>query len=208
MEDTYCHMDKVSGDPSCGFFGVFDGHGGRMVAEHCAETAIPEFRKELTTQPADLYQALESVFARLDKQVSMMDSEHTGSTACVAVARREANHNVVYIANAGDTRAVLSKGGQAQRLSVDHKATDPQEIERVKSVGGSIMDGRVAGGLAVTRAIGDHAYKNFGVTGQPHIVRHVLRPMDKYLIMASDGVWDTVSDQQAVECCRDELNTK
>lgn len=56
------------------------------------------------------------------------------------------------------------------------------------------MDGRVAGGLAITRAIGDHAYKTFGVIGQPYTVRHVLRPFDKYLIIASDGVWDTLND--------------
>jgi protein phosphatase 1L len=56
------------------------------------------------------------------------------------------------------------------------------------------MNNRVAGGLAITRALGDHAYKNFGVTGLPYIVRHVLRPFDKYLIIASDGIWDTVSD--------------
>ena len=57
------------------------------------------------------------------------------------------------------------------------------------------MDGRVAGGLAITRALGDMAYKNFGVTCQPYIVRHVLRPFDKFLIIASDGVWDTVTDE-------------
>ena len=58
----------------------------------------------------------------------MMDSDHTGSTACVAIVRKEINHNVLYVANVGDTRAVLSKNGSAQRLSIDHKATDPTEI--------------------------------------------------------------------------------
>ena len=53
-----------------------------------------------------------------------MDSDHCGSTACVAVIRKEINHNVVYVANAGDTRAVLCKNGQAERLSKDHKASD------------------------------------------------------------------------------------
>lgn len=110
------------------------------------------------------------------------------------MVRREINHNVLYVANVGDTRAVLCKNGQAERLSKDHKATDPQEIERVKAEGGSIMDNRVAGGLAITRALGDHAFKNFGVTSQPYTVRHVLRPFDKFLVIASDGVWDTVSD--------------
>ena len=125
----------------------------------------------------------------------MLDSDHCGSTAVVAVVRREINHNVLYVANTGDSRAVISKNGQAERLSKDHKASDPAEIERVKSVGGKIMDNRVAGGLAITRAIGYFAYKSFGVTCQPYVVRHVLRPFDKYLILASDGVWDTVSDE-------------
>ena len=100
----------------------------------------------------------------------------------------------MYVANAGDTRAVLSKNGTAERLSKDHKASDPAEIDRVKSAGGKIVDNRVGGGLAITRALGDHAYKSFGVTCQPFVVRHVLRPFDKYLVIASDGVWDTVND--------------
>lgn len=124
----------------------------------------------------------------------MLDADHCGSTAVVAIIRHEAPNNVLYVGNVGDTRATLSKNGTAERLSVDHKATDPQEIARVKSVGGSIMDNRVAGGLAITRAMGDHAYKNFGVSCSPYVVRHVLRPFDKYLILASDGVWDTISD--------------
>jgi serine/threonine protein phosphatase PrpC len=55
----------------------------------------------------------------------MMDADHCGSTACVAVVRREINHNVLYVANCGDTRAVLSKSDNAERLSKDHKASDP-----------------------------------------------------------------------------------
>lgn len=70
------------------------------------------------------------------------------------------------------------------------------------------MDNRVAGGLAITRALGDHAYKSFGVTGSPYVVRHVLRPFDKFLVIASDGVWDTVSDLQAIDCCNDNKSTK
>lgn len=138
----------------------------------------------------------------------MMDADHCGSTACVAVVRREINHNVLYVANAGDTRAVLNKSDQPERLSVDHKATDDQEIERIRSLGGQIMDKRVAGGLAITRALGDHAFRSFGVTCQPYIVRHVLRPFDKHLVIASDGVWDTVTDQQAIELCKYTGNTK
>jgi len=62
MEDTNCHFDKVAGDPTCGLFGVFDGHGGRHVAEHCAEMFPIELKKEIQRGPPDLYKVLESTF--------------------------------------------------------------------------------------------------------------------------------------------------
>lgn len=167
-----------------------------------------ELRKEIQKNSGELYQVIEQVYQKIDSQVAMLDSDHCGSTAVVAIVRREINHNVLYVSNAGDSRAVLSKNGTAERLSKDHKATDPQEIARVKSEGGSIMDNRVAGGLAITRAIGDHSYKSFGVTCQPYTVRHVLRPFDKYLVIASDGVWDTISDDDAIALCVEDQNTK
>ena len=70
------------------------------------------------------------------------------------------------------------------------------------------MVSKTSGGLAITRALGDHAFKSFGVSGKPHIVRHVLIPSDKFLIIASDGVWDTVRDQEACDHCSDKLSTK
>ena len=53
---------------------------------------------------------------------------------------------------------------------------------------------RVGGVLAVTRAFGDHALRDSGLTAVPHIVKHVLKPTDKFFVMASDGVWDELSD--------------
>ena len=47
MEDTFCHVDKVANDQTCGLFGVFDGHGGLTVSEHCAEIFPLELRKEI-----------------------------------------------------------------------------------------------------------------------------------------------------------------
>ena len=62
--------------------------------------------------------------------------------------------------------------------------------------------------MAVTRAFGDHFLKNAGLICTPHIVRHVLKPTDRYLVIASDGVWDELSDQDAINCCIDEVSTK
>ena len=118
------------------------------------------------------------------------------------------NHTVLYVANSGDTRAVLSKNGQAERMSTDHKADDPAEKDRIKASGGIVLDNRVGGSLAVTRAFGDHSLKNAGLIVTPFINKHVMRPFDQYLIIASDGVWDVMDDQDAVNYCKDELNTK
>ena len=104
---------------------------------------------------------------------------------------------------------MLSRSGKALRLSKDHKATDHEEINFIKAQGGNIIEGRVAGGLAITRALGDFTYKKYGVSASPFVVRHVLRPHDKHLVIASDGIWDTVSDHQSAQLCTDESkNTK
>ena len=94
-------------------WGIFDGHGGKQVSEHCAETFPLLLKKEIAKGPSDLYQVLENSFLDVDKMLTMIDSNHCGSTAVVAVFRKEGQHNVLYVANAGDSRAVLDKNGQA-----------------------------------------------------------------------------------------------
>ena len=89
----------------------------------------------------------------------LLDADGCGSTAAVCVVRREGAHNVLYVANIGDTRAVLSKSNVAQRMSVDDKCDNPDEAERIKSMNGLILQQRVGGVLAVTRAFGDHSLK-------------------------------------------------
>lgn len=85
------------------------------------------------------------------------------------------------MANVGDTRAVLISGAaSAERLSYDHKATDKAEQDRVKREGGIIMDERVGGALAITRAFGDHALKKDGVSAKPFVKKHFIRSSDRY----------------------------
>ena len=67
-------------------------------------------------------------------------------------------------------------------------------MQRIKSGGGIVLDNRVGGTLAITRAFGDHSLKSEGVTAKPFINKHAIRPFDKYLIIATDGVWDVMDD--------------
>mmetsp|Transcript_11494 Transcript_11494/g.13016 ORF Transcript_11494/g.13016 Transcript_11494/m.13016 type:complete len:131 (-) Transcript_11494:126-518(-) len=128
----------------------------------------------------------------------MLDSETCGSTGCIAVIRMESGHKVLYVANVGDTRAVLSRNGVEERLSVDHKASDKSEYDRVIQGGGVIMNERVGGTLMLTRAFGDYALKDSGVIATPTIRKHFIRPFDRFVVVASDGVYDTMSDQDVI----------
>lgn len=79
-------------------------------------------------------------------------------------------------------------------MSYDHRATDPVEVDRIRKDGGIVLDNRVGGSLAITRAFGDHSLKKDGVIARPYIKKHVLRSSDRYLVVASDGVWDSMED--------------
>lgn len=80
----------------------------------------------------------------------------SGCTAVVALL----SGTELFVANAGDSRCVLCRKGQAVEMSIDHKPEDTEELERIRKAGGKVtMDGRVNGGLNLSRAIGDHAYK-------------------------------------------------
>jgi len=109
---------------------------------------------------------------------------------------------VLYTANVGDARIVLCRNGKALRLSYDHKGSDENEGKRIAGAGGLILNNRVNGVLAVTRALGD-AYMKDLVTGHPYTTETVIQPdMDEFLILACDGLWDVCSDQEAVDLIR------
>ncbi|KAL7626659.1 mgpp2cl-1, protein phosphatase 2C-like protein 1 [Parahypoxylon ruwenzoriense] len=111
---------------------------------------------------------------------------------------------VLYTANVGDARIVLCRAGKALRLSYDHKGSDENEGKRIANAGGLILNNRVNGVLAVTRALGDTYMKDL-VTGHPYTTETVIQPeADEFFIIACDGLWDVCSDQDAVDLVRDE----
>lgn len=94
---------------------------------------------------------------------------------------------VLYTANVGDARAVLSRAGKAVRLTYDHKGSDKQEAKRIMDAGGFVMNNRVNGVLAVTRSLGDSSMKEF-VVGSPYTTETELSEDDEFLVIACDGV--------------------
>ncbi|KAL7919924.1 PP2C domain-containing protein [Trichoderma austrokoningii] len=110
---------------------------------------------------------------------------------------------VLYTANVGDARIILCRNGKALRLSYDHKGSDENEGKRIANAGGLILNNRVNGVLAVTRALGDTYMKDL-VTGHPYTTETVIQhDLDEFIIIACDGLWDVCSDQEAVDLVRE-----
>lgn len=181
-----------------------------------------EFAKaQETGQATDLRQHLCNSFIKADESIKKEGSGSSGSTAAVAVLRWETrdgkqipqskgnsgeskfdfipsdNHKrMLYTSNVGDLRLILYRGGKPYRLSYDHKASDKNEINRIRDVGGLIMKNRVNGVLAVTRSLGDSYMKEL-VIGNPFTTATEITKEDEFIIIACDGVWDVISDSKA-----------
>ncbi|XP_048127648.1 probable protein phosphatase 2C 8 [Rhodamnia argentea] len=173
---------RLRAGESYDFFGVYDGHGGARVAEACRET-------------------MAGCFGKMDGEVTSggaaEEMKTVGSTAVVAVVGRE----VVVVANCGDSRAVLCRGGVAMALSDDHKPNRPDELKRVEDAGGRVINWnghRILGVLSTSRSIGDQYLKPF-VIPEPEINVSRRTDADEFLILASDGLWDVVSNELACQ---------
>ncbi|XP_039060952.1 probable protein phosphatase 2C 60 isoform X2 [Hibiscus syriacus] len=137
---------------------------------------------------------------------------NAGSTACVAIIRNKQ----LIVANAGDSRCVISRKGQAYNLSKDHKPDLELEKDRILKAGGFIQVGRVNGSLNLTRAIGDAEFKQNKtlpaerqiVTAFPDINIVELCDDDEFLVLACDGIWYRMSSQQLVDYVREQLCRK
>ncbi|EGW10934.1 Integrin-linked kinase-associated serine/threonine phosphatase 2C [Cricetulus griseus] len=123
-----------------------------------------------------------------------------GSTATCVLAV----DNILYIANLGDSRAILCRYNEesqkhaALSLSKEHNPTQYEERMRIQKAGGNVRDGRVLGVLEVSRSIGDGQYKRCGVTSVPDIRRCQLTPNDRFILLACDGLFKVFTPEEAV----------
>lgn len=111
----------------------------------------------------------------------------------------------IYTANAGDSRAVLCRKGHALPLSNDHKPENDSERKRIQAAGGDIVNGRVNGGLNLSRSFGDLNYKRVKSKNwdeQPIICKPDVSEInrnsdDEFIIMGCDGIWEKyINDSQ------------
>jgi len=219
-QDSFCAMERFT--DHCHFLAVYDGHGssGReasQAANDYIQTYLERNAKKIKTFTNDRQREsfLKQGFKTAESKLKNSGIDYTNSgTCCISVFIQK---NKCYIANLGDSRAVLyrttAKEKQAIELSRDHKPTRPDEKDRITRAGGRverlIHDGVPVGpyrvwaddegpGIAMTRTLGDLQAKKIGLISEPEIECLDLTPHDNFIVIGSDGLWDVMSSAEVV----------
>ncbi|KAH6832523.1 protein kinase family protein / protein phosphatase 2C family protein [Perilla frutescens var. hirtella] len=213
MEDTHFMIPHFFNENGIHLFGILDGHRGAAAAEFSAG-ALPGYLRTLVSVSSPSQALLEAFvktdvafrnelnYRRQSKGLIQKDS-HPGCTAITALIVK----NKLFVANAGDCRTIICRAGNPYALSRDHVASCLEERERVVGAGGQVkwqVDTWRIGpaALQVTRSIGDDDLKPF-VTAEPEITETSLSSEDEYIVMASDGLWDVISNADVVSIIKD-----
>lgn len=201
------------------FFGVYDGHGGSHVANYCRDRLHSALAEELEAIKMDLNEgiskhgceqqwrtAFSKCFIKVDDEIrgkatqNPVVPETVGSTAVVALVC--SSH--IIVANCGDSRAVLCRGKEPMALSVDHKPNREDEYARIEAAGGKVIQWnghRVFGVLAMSRSIGDRYLKPW-IIPDPEVMFVPRAREDDCLILASDGLWDVMTNEEVCDMAR------
>lgn len=231
-EEFGCQEDMI-------FCGIFDGHGpwGHFVAkqvrnslpssllcnwqETLTQTALdPELDLDTSDKKLHRFNIWKHSYlktcAAVDQELEhhrKIDSFYSGTTALTIVRQGE----LIYVANVGDSRAVLATVSDegslvAVQLTIDFKPNLPQEEERIVRCNGRVfclhdepgvhrvwLPDEETPGLAMSRAFGDYCIKEYGLVSVPEVTQRHITSRDQFVILATDGVWDVISNQEAVE---------
>uniref|UniRef100_M8CPK0 protein-serine/threonine phosphatase n=1 Tax=Aegilops tauschii TaxID=37682 RepID=M8CPK0_AEGTA len=190
-------LDRASFRLPAHFFAVYDGHGGAQVADYCRDKLHAALAEELRAAEdrvggCDDLSSLDSkkqwekafvdCFCRVDAEVEAPDS--AGSTAVAAVLC--SSH--IIVSNCGDSRAPNRE----------------DEYARIEALGGKVIQWngyRVLGVLAMSRSIGDRYLKPY-IIPVPEVTVVARAREDECLILASDGLWDVLSNEEVCDAAR------
>jgi protein phosphatase 1L len=210
MEDAHAIHQDMNRD----FFAaeIYDGHGGKEAAEIASRMLTPYFihalgkefeqpLKDRRNKCEPMREAYLSVDAHLVER-----GIKSGTTA----ANLYITGDRFLAANVGDTRIIIGTRKGYSFLTKDHKPDLPEERFRIESLGGRVVfygAPRVEGILAMSRSLGDTSLKPF-VSSEPRIVEGHLGKENDYAVLASDGVWDVLTNDDAIRIARSVIDPR
>ena len=172
-----------------------------MTIKYCKNNLHKIILKNLISSKFKIENSLILSFEQIDKEIKKQNyNNQVGSTATVILIYEE-NINLkqekyIACANVGDSKSYIITEDSIKKISKDHNCNNKNEIERIKKKGGIIFNKRVFGTLMLTRSIGDREMKDYGVCPTPSV--NIIKILDnfKFCVIASDGVWDVISEEE------------
>lgn len=188
------------------YYGVYDGHGGSFVSSYLQANMSKAIKAQITkefdkhdTSNVDVSKLLFEAIKSIVNDIPYKNATETGSTAVIVLQKDD----TIWVANIGDSRAIMNKGHQCISLTRDHKPDNIHEYKRIVKLGGSVTKVvpydvyRVNGVLAVSRAIGDFSLSPH-VTWNPEITTKHIKSNNHYVFIATDGVWDVIDNGEVI----------
>ncbi|NWU34159.1 PPM1L phosphatase, partial [Hylia prasina] len=216
MEDRFEVITDLVNKTHPSIFGIFDGHGGEASAQLGKKKIIYIYKIQQHPQKRGGFSMNNSLITLPQSIIITPLFIHLGipaaflsSTTCLIALLSDKE---LTVANVGDSRGVLcDKDGNAIPLSHDHKPYQLKERKRIKRAGGFISfngSWRVQGILAMSRSLGDYPLKNLNVViPDPDILSFDLDKLQpEFMILASDGLWDAFSNEEAVRFIKERLD--
>lgn len=176
------------------FFALYDGFCGKEVAVYLQKKLQQCLLTNIKKNKFDIEKSFGDTFAQMENSIKEISNSSTcGSTATVVLIVNK----IIYCANIGNTSCYsIYNKNQIKKISIDHDCKNQTEIERVKQNGGEIFNKRVFGSLSLTRCFGDFDFKAYGVSAKPTISKKKIVKEENFLIIASDGVWDVIHEEE------------
>ncbi|KAL7245661.1 hypothetical protein ACSBR2_000901 [Camellia fascicularis] len=202
MEDYHVAKFIQIQEHELGLFAIFDGHLGDGVPAYLQKNLYDNILKEeeFWTDPRT---SISKAYEKTDQAI-LSHSSNLGRGGSTAVTAILINGQRLWVANLGDSRAVLSGGGQVIQMSTDHEPSTERGMIENKGGFVSNMPGdvpRVNGQLAVSRAFGDKSLKSH-LRSDPDIQDINIDSSTEVLILASDGLWKVMENHEAVDIAR------
>ncbi|PNH10320.1 putative protein phosphatase 2C 8 [Tetrabaena socialis] len=227
MEDVcVCVLDARPEPPNqacrLSYFGVFDGHGGST----CASFAAQHLHAHVL-RCGLLSKGLQAADAKVDAKAckaciveGFKAADQTLLKECAAKSWQDGAcavavwvlQNLVLVANVGDAKCILARmpetagGAAAAQIMLQPKAivltkehTALLERQRIEKAGGTVINGRLAGRVQISRSFGDTAFKKLGCSSTPDVTAFPLTTRDTFLLLGCDGFWGVFGAQEAVD---------
>ena len=216
MEDKSKSVENFNNNKNQMLFELFDGHGGEDISNFLQQNFVHIYKQYLKLNNYDIPKSLSNSFQDIDDIIkdNLSNLNGMGSTGTIIHLFWETKSKLmVYTANIGDSRASLISPNHIIKLSYDHRMSDEKEKERILENGIEVIENRIGGELMLTRSFGDYEFKESnknGVICEPFLskIKIDLNIRDQFLILASDGIWDLVSEKEIQQMIKKNNNSE